>query len=439
MSKISRRNFLAKAAGAAAAGVFMPTLIPSSALGKGKTVAPSNRINVGVVGNGLQSNGHRNSFADRAETQVIAVCDVNETVLNRVQKDVEARSARRNNLTDYKGCDKYIDYQELIDRDDIDAVVVATPDHWHVAQALYAINRGKAVYCEKPLTLTIEEGRILSDAVKRNKGILQVGSQQRSEWQFRQAAQIVRNGLIGEIKEIYTGIGEFPPPMELPEEPIPDGFHYDKWLGATPWRPYNSERVKGNFGGGWRRFWEYGERKEGDWGAHHFDIIQWALGMDDSGPTMFCPQGTDGAPCRFYQYENGPRVYVNPPGSFNGGTKGQMIRFVGTKGEVRVSRGNKIYSDPPELARSAMKSGTVRLHPVTSHHNDWLEAIKTGRDPICTAEIGHRTATICHLSAMALRLNRTINWDPKKEAIIGDEQANSMVSRPRRAPYYLGA
>ncbi len=437
MSKISRRNFLAKAAGAAAAGIVLPTIIPASALGKNGTVAPSNRINCGIIGNGMQSGGHRHNLSSRKETQMLAVCDVKEDVLKRVQEEVNRITGGRNDMSGYKGCDAYIDYQELIDRPDIDAVCIVTPDHWHVAQALYAVNRGKAVYCEKPLTLTIEEGRILSDAVKRNGAILQVGSQQRSEWQFRKAAELVRNGKIGKVKEIYTGIGDFRFPAILPEQPIPSTLHYDKWLGQTPWFPYNEQRIKGDYGGGWRNYWEYGSRKEGDWGAHHYDIIQWALGMDNSGPTTFYPYNeNNGCRCRSYSYDKGPTVYVNPP---DGLTKGYMIRFVGEEGEIRVSRGGKIETMPFTLSNSVLEAGSLALHASQNHMTDWVNSIKTGRQPICTAEIGHRTATICHLNAISMRLNRIVKWDPAKEMIIGDEQAKSMQSRPRRAPYFLGA
>lgn len=453
MAKISRKNFISKVAGAAAAGVMMPTFIPSSALGKAGTVAPSNRINVAFIGHGCQSGGHRGDMARRPDTQILAVCDVKTDVLDKVYGEVE-RINRERGIAD--SLQKTIYYQECLDRDDIDAAFVVTPDHWHVGISLYAILRGKHVYCEKPLTLTVREGRILADAAKRANVRFQTGSQQRSEEGFRKTAELVRNGAIGKIKEIYISIGNFPPPLELPATPYPEWMpehNYDLWLGPTPWRPFHPERVKGDYGGGWRRFWEYGARKEGDWGAHHFDIVQWALGMDDSGPTTFCPKGTDGAPCRFYRYDqkckdvcgSSPTIYVNPPGDmgkgkFGGGTRGQAIRFVGESGELLTNRGNVCLSDPDKsLARLALKPGTTRLHPSGAHREDWIHAIKTGRDTICNAEIGHRTASVCHLSSIALRLNRTVKWDPKKEEVIGDDQATSMLDRPRRAPYFLGA
>ena len=437
MKKITRRDFLKKSTAAAFAGAFLPAIIPATALGKGGAIAPSERIVFGCIGMGGQMRGHRDFYAGYRESQVIAVCDVRKSNREDSKRAVEAISARRSELQNYKGCDTTEDYQDIIGRDDIDAVVIATPDHWHVQIALAAAKAGKHVYLEKPMSLTIEEGKILSDAVRRTGIKLQVGTQQRTEDSFRKAAEIVRNKLIGDVKEIYTDIGVFAQPKILKEEPIPEGFNYEKWLGPSPWYPYNAERVRSFWNGGWRCFWDYGCRKDGDWGAHHYDIIQWALGKDDSFPTRFCPPNTDGSKCRFFEYENGPRVYVNPFGQ-NGGTKGAMIRFVGTKGEVRASRGNYIYTDPEWLAKGALPNGCTRLQRVASIREDLIACIRNGGTPICNADVGYHTSTTCQLSAMALRLNRVVNWDAKNEKVIGDPVAQSMTSRVRRAPYFLG-
>ncbi len=421
----------------AVAGVFFPTIIPSSALGKSGAVAPSNRIVFGCIGVGSQMRGHRDFFAGFRESQVIAVCDVNKKNRDDSKQAVESISARRADLSNYKGCDTTEDYQDIIMRDDIDAVAIATPDHWHVQIALAAVNAGKHVYLEKPMSLTIEEGQILRDAVNRTGVKLQVGTQQRTEASFRRAAEVVRNGLIGDVKEIYTDIGVFAQPKILKEEPIPEGFNYEKWLGPSPWYPYNAERVRSFWNGGWRCFWDYGCRKDGDWGAHHYDIIQWALGMDNSFPHLFCPQNTDGSKCRFFEYKNGPRVFVNPKDQ-NGGTKGYMIRFVGSKGEVRASRGNALYADDERLIKGSLPSGSVRLQQVHSIREDLIFCIRSGATPICNANVGYHSGTTCQLSAMALRLNRPIKWDTKNEKVIDDPVAQSMTSRVRRAPYFLG-
>ena len=230
-------------------------------------------------------------------------------------------------------------------------------------------------------------------------------------------------------------MGEFPPePKNLKEEPIPEGFNYDKWLGQTPWRPYNAERVLGNYGGGWRRFYEYGIRKDGDWGAHHFDIIQWALGMDDSGPTDFYPENSDGSEFRHYRYANDPTVYVNTPMKNN-----HMIHFIGDEGEILVSRGARIETSPSVLRSIPMRAKDIRLQVSDDHRKNFLDAIIYGKKNICPAEIGHRSATVCHLMSFARRLNSHVNWDPKTETITNNPAAAAMISRPRRAPYYLGA
>ena len=270
----------------------------------------------------------------------------------------------------------------------------------------------------------------MSDTARQYGAIMQVGSQQRSERAFRKACEIVRNGWIGKVHTIYTHLGEFPPPQTLPGEPIPDGFDYDRWLGPTPWYPYNKKRVEGNYGGGWRCFWDYGSRKNGDWGAHHFDIIQWALGMDDSGPVEFFPKGYNGAEYQSHVYADGTKVWKNHPVK-----NGQMIQFIGDKGEVLVSRGDRLETTPAELKDRPLAPGDIHLYESYNHEGNWIECIKTRKQPICPAEVGHRTATVCHLNGIAERLNRPIKWDPAKEQIIGDAEASRWLDRPRRMPY----
>ena len=310
--------------------------------------------------------------------------------------------------------------------------MVVTPDHWHTMISVAAMKSGKDVYVQKPMTLTIREGRLMSDTARQYGAILQVGSQQRSERAFRKACEIVRNGWIGKVHTIYTQLGEFPPPQTLPEEPTPDGFDYDRWLGPTPWYPYNKKRVEGNYGGGWRCFWEYGSRKNGDWGAHHFDIIQWALGMDNSGPVEFIPKGYQGAEYQSHVYADGTKVWKNHPAK-----NGEMIQFIGESGEVLVSRGDRLETTPATLKDRPLAPGDIHLYESYDHEGNWLECIKTRKPPICPAEIGHRTATVCHLNGIAERLNRPIKWDPVKEEIIGDASASRWLDRPRRTPYVM--
>jgi len=223
----------------------------------------------------------------------------------------------------------------------------------------------------------------------------------------------------------------------MPEQPIPDGFDYDRWLGSTPWFPYNSERVLGSYGGGWRCHWEYGSRMQGDWGAHHFDIVQWALGMDDSGPVAFMPAGIDGDNLQTHTYANGTvvtRIKKSIPGRL---TDDYMIRFIGESGEVLVARGECLETSPTNIIRHPLANSDVRLYRSNDHRSNWLDCIRTRKQPICPASVGYRSATICALSAIAQRLQRPLKWDPVKEEILGDEEASRYLDRPRRAPYFI--
>ena len=425
---MNRRNFIKSAT----LGALAFQVLPSRVLGRGG-ISPSNKINMAIIGNGLISRGHRRFFSAAPETQVVALCDVHRDRLMFAKNEAEKITKARTD-TGFKSIETYARYQDVLARDDIDAVCICTPDHWHVAIAMKAIEMGKAVYVEKPMSLTVEEGRLLSDLVKAKGGILQVGTQQRSEWAFRRAAELVLNGYIGNVKQIDTQIGLFPPaPENLPEEPIPEGFDYDMWLGPTKWYPYNSFRVLGNYSKGWRCFYDYGQRKDGDWGAHHFDIIQWALGMDNSGPTDFYPANSDGSPYRHYRYANGVSVFVNAPVPNK-----HMIRFIGDEGEIFVSRGARLDCSNPLIKEVARKSSDIRLPVSDNHRMDFIDAIRSGKTNVSPVEVGHRSATVCHLMSIANRLNAHVKWDPVAEKVLNNEQAVSMLSRPRRAPYFLG-
>ncbi len=424
----TRRSFLRSAAAAGALPAF-PAIVPATVFGQ---TAPSNRIHMGLIGMGLMMGGHLRGMCGRPDVQVLAVCDVDRGRRDKARESVESAYAQARASGTYKGCDAVNEFERVVERADIDAVLICTPDHWHAPIACAAIRAGKDVYVQKPMTLTLREGRVLSDLARSHGAIVQVGSQQRSERAFRRACEIVRNGWIGKVHKIYARLGEFPPPASLPEQPLPEGFDYDRWLGPTPWFPYNEERVKGNYGGGWRRFWEYGSRKNGDWGAHHFDIIQWALGKDDSGPVQFIPKGFDGAEHQTHIYADGTKVLRDHPTRDN-----QMIQFIGTEGEVCVSRGDKLDTVPVDLKDRPLGPNDVRLYESRNHEENWIECIRTRRDPICTAEIGHRTASICCLSGIAERLGRPLKWDPAKEEIVDDPAASRWLDRPRRAPYVM--
>ncbi|MEE9367598.1 MAG: Gfo/Idh/MocA family oxidoreductase [Pontiella sp.] len=425
-SSISRRSMLCKSAAGASAAILAPTVIPSSALGFAGYTAPSNRLTFGMIGHGLMMRGHFNNMLNRGNVQILAVCDVDRAKRERAKDQVNSKYSN-------KDCASYNEHEKIVERTDIDACFVVTPDHWHVPISLDAIRSGKDVYVEKPMSLTIKEGRILSDAVRRHGAILQVGSQQRSEKSFGKAVEMVRNGWIGNVHTVYAKLGRFPDGNVLKEEPIPEGFDYERWLGPTPWYPYNKKRVEGNYGGGWRSYWEYGARKNGDWGAHHYDIIQWALGRDQSGPEFFFPKGYDDSGCQGYKYKNGPIIYRD----FSKRKYNSMIEFYGDKGSIGVGRNGDLKTDPGELKNQPLSPSETHLMGTESHHDNFLNAIKTRKRTIADVEVGHRTATICHLSAISERLNRTVKWDPSKEEIIGDAEASKWLDRPRRAPYTL--
>lgn len=426
--KISRRAAIKKGLAGILAAALAPEFIPSSLLGAS---APSKRINIGMIGNGLQCGGHFAALIGRDDCRLVAFCDVNLSKAEKLRDQAKEHYASQSRSGSYEGPVAYSYHEELLARGDIDAVWICTPDHWHVPLSIAAMRTGRDVYCEKPLTLTIREGRTLVDTARRYGRILQTGSQQRSNGAFRKAAEIVRNGWLGKITRIRTSLGEFPQAPVLAEQPVPKGFDYDRWLGPTPWRPYNEARVRGDFGGGWRCFYEYGARKNGDWGAHHFDIIQWALGMDESGPVSFTPKGWQGTPYQTHRYANGITVE-----RVDEGLKA-MIEFTGTEGTVWVSRGDYLVTDPADLASRPLRSSDVHLYVSENHQGDFLDSVRTRQRPICDVETGHRSATVCHLNAIAERLGRPIEWDPSTEQIPNDPEASQWLDRVRRSPYAL--
>ncbi len=424
--KLSRRSFLRISSFTGAAMVTGPLELKAQNSKTGGVSPANSRIGLGVVGCGLKTNQtHLRAFAGADDVEILAVCDVNRKQLEKGLKEVNARGS--------KSCEATAFYEEVLERDDIDAVLVSTPDHWHAAIAIAAMRAGKDVYVEKPMTLTVEEGKAMRDAEQRYGRVVQVGSQQRSNPNFRKAAEIVRNGLIGEITEVHTTIGNFPEPFLNKPEPIPEDLDYDRWLGPAPYEEYFAERVKGSYGGGWRCFWDYGSRKLGDWGAHHFDIIQWALGMDESGPVEFLPASGDDVENDTFVYGNGTRVSIN-----SGQTEGFMIRFIGTEGEAMVTRRDiGLVTKPSYLANQPLPSSAERLYFSNDHHRNWLDCIKSRKTPVCPAFVGHRTGSICQVMGIAKRLGRSLKWDPVQEMIVGDPVANRHLARPRRAGYEL--
>jgi predicted dehydrogenase len=428
----SRRTFL-KQAGLTVGAVGFPTVIPSRALGLAGSVAPSNRITLGFIGMGRMAKGHLGSFLNDADVQVLAICDVERGRREAQAKRVEDHYGQRDKDGSYKGCDAYNDFRVICARNDIDAMVIATPNQWHALTAIEAAKNGKDIYLEKPLTRTIGEGKALRNAVRRYGRILQTGSQQRSDRAFRFACELVRNGRIGAVKEVHVNVGGPPEEDYLAAEEVPEGLDWDLWLGPCPWRPYSSVLAPPESFDGWPR-WRYYRPYAGgnmtDFGAHHFDIAQWGLGMDETGPVRVTPPDDQHA-FLTYTYANGIRMYRG------GARSGAAVEFVGTEGRVAVNRGQYLETDPAYLKREVFSPEETHLYESRDHKRNWLDSVRTRREPICPVEIGHRTATVCHIGNIAYWLNRPLDWDPETETFVDDPEANRLLDRPMRAPWRL--
>jgi predicted dehydrogenase len=421
---ITRRVFLRRAGLAAAAA---PLILPRTSFGSPSRAAPSERIGLGIIGLKKMGRAHVQNLLGFRDVQIIAVCDVDAVARAEARERVDQHYAAEQADGRYRGCLAYNEYERLLDRDDVDAVVIATPEHWHALMAIAAARAGKDVYCEKPLALTIREARAMVDTARRYQTVFQTGSQQRSSAEFRRACELVRSGYIGEVREVHVGIGPPSGVVCLPEQPIPEGFDYDRWLGPAPWAPYHETRCGSYYEDGWRRIRDYSGGKMTDWGAHHFDIAQWGLGMDRSGPVEIMPPTGSDVPHLTYRYANGVRMIKDDA---NG------VRFVGTEGEVEVNRGH-LRTQPEGLARQPLKPDDVHLYESRGHYADWFECIRARRRPICDVETGCRSVTVCHLGNIAFWTKRSIRWDPAREEIVGDEGAARWLDRPKRAPYRL--
>ena len=432
-----RRDFLkVTAAGALAA----PWIVPASVFGQN---APSNRIAMGMVGPGRMGRGDLGDVLGRPEAHVIAVCDLDRNRVNDAKALVERLYAEQRADQTYSGCATHDDYRELVERPDLDAVLVCTPDHWHTMPAVAAIRAGKDVFLQKPLTYYIQEGRILSDAVKRYGRILQVGSQQRSDARFRQACELVRNGRIGKLRHIKVGFGLDPGTTPKSVMPVPDNLNYDMWLGPAMWAPYTEERVhpqRGYGRPGWLRIRDYGAGMITGWGSHHMDIAHWGMGIEESGPIEIEGHATfpkDGlwnvhGPFSIdYLYPNGVTLSctgneVNPQG----------VTFEGDDGWVYVRRG-AIDAHPKSLLDSVIGPNEIHLYRSRNHKGNWLECIRTRRDPVAPVENGHRSNSACLLGQIAMLLDRKIKWDPKTETFPNDPEATQYLMGAMRAPYTI--
>jgi len=420
----SRRRFLQASALAAAS----PLVVSSHVLGAGGA-APSNRITLGFIGIGKQGEYHLRRLVKNQAVRIVGICEVYKQFRDMAVDLVNAT---------YKdtACKSTVDYRALLGRDDLSAVLIATPDHWHALCALEAARQGKDIYCEKPLTLTIHEANLMVEAVRRYGSVFQTGSQQRSSREFRQACELVRNGRIGRIKSVHVNVGGPSRPCDLPGEPTPEGLDWDRWLGPAPDRPFNAVlRPPHNKSfPNWRSYREYSGGGMTDWGAHHFDIAQWGLGKDGTTPVEIYPPGTKHPKMLTYVYADGTPMYRG--GQTDDGRKVNGVLFTGEKGWVEVNRGH-LKTEPESLRTVEVGPNEVHLYRSPGHHADWINCIRSRQRPICDVPIGASSVTVCHLGNIAFWLKRPLKWNPRKHDFVGDPEASRWVDRPRRAPYTL--
>lgn len=396
-------------------------------------MAPSDEINLGIIGCGAQGRWTlAPEFARRAN--LIAASDCESRQL-QAMTEIVAKETEKAKGKAYQGFKTYSDYKELLARKDIDAVIIATPDHWHAVQTIEACRAGKDVYVEKPMAHSIEEGRAMANAVEKYNRVLQVGNMQRSWRNFRHACELVRNGYIGDIKEIKVSIGPPPVAYNLPAQPIPPTLDWERWIGPGPMNPYNEELappMERNMFPNWRNYKEYGGGMITDWGAHMFDIAQWAMGMDDSGPIEFIPADGKEFKALTMRYANGTLMTHEPIRSDDGNS----VRFIGSNGVIDISR-SFLDTIPAKLQDHVIGDNEIKLYRSDDHYNDFLTAMKTRKQPLSTVEIGHRTNTLCLIVNLCYEFDRKLTWNPEKEEFFFDGEANKRRGNPIRAPYSI--
>jgi predicted dehydrogenase len=447
----SRRAFLRETVQASAAGLAFPTIIPGSALGLSGGVAPSNRVTVAIIGTGNQGFNDIRSFLVDERVRLVAVCDVNRESRgywegkiggrDPAKRLVEQHYAAERRDGKYRGCEAYVDYREILGRPDIDAVEVCTPDHWHAIPVIAACKAGKDIYCQKPLSLTIAEGRAMSYAVSKSGVVFQTGSQQRSDRRFRRACELVRNGRIGALKQVrvgmpggrtdYAKVGD----RKKPEQ-VPKGFEYDLWLGPAPEALYAPARCHVNF----RWIYDYSGGNVTDWGGHHPDCAQWGMGTELTGPVLIRNARAAFTPDPLWNtateysfeavYENGLTMLIS--------NKEKMgVTFEGTEGKIYVNRG-ELKAEPKALLDSKIGDDGVQLYKSDNHFRNFIDCVLSRGPTAAPVEVAHRSITICHLGNIAMRLGRdTLRWDPRTERIIADDEAAKLLSRPYRDPWFL--
>ncbi len=429
---MNRRQFLKSTLSAAIAA---PYIIPASALGKDGFTAPSDRITIGCIGVGGMGTANMNSFLGKPEAQILAVCDVDTKHRNRARDTVNERYGN-------KDCATYNDFREVLARNDIDAISLATPDHWHGIIAVAAARAGKDIYGEKPLAYTISEGRAVVDAVQRHGVVWQTGSWQRSQQHFRFGCELVRNGRIGKVHTVRVGLphGNSIDNRGTQPAPVPEGFDYDMWLGPAPARPYNPSRCHWNF----RWISDYSGGQLTDWAGHHCDIANWGMNTEYSAPIAIegravYPPAQDGlfdTPESYYfecKFAEGFTMIV---ADRRQQPKGMGVQFIGENGWVYVDRSG-IDAEPKSLLTSIIGPNEMQLYKSNDHHQNFLDCVRTRALTITPAEVAHHSIMIGHLGVIAMKLGRKVEWDGARERFVNDTQADRMLSRPMRSPWHL--
>jgi predicted dehydrogenase len=431
-TQFSRRFFIRSTAAVTAASTLPKWFLEQSAHGATRELGPNDQPAIALIGCGGQGRGDAHNASKHA--RIVAVCDVDQKNLAEGKKL-------------FPDAKEYADFREVMLRDDIHAIICGTPDHWHTLVSTAAMRAGKDVYCEKPLTLTIDEGKHLVKTMRDTKRVLQTGSQQRSDRKFRLACELVRNGRIGKLKHINVWLPAGPRGGPFETKPVPPGLNWDMWLGQTPMVDYVPERCHGTF----RYWWEYSSGTMTDWGAHHNDIGLWGLGLDRSGPVSvegkplveMIPGGfTASSEYEIhFTYENGVTQTTrstkgdNPAGGADQkDSQRNGVKFEGTDGWIWVTRGD-IDASNPELLTQPLPASAERLYESSDHMKNFFDCVRSRKQPICDAEIGHRSASVCHLGTIALRLGRKLQWDPKNEQFVNDAEANKWVAREMRSGY----
>lgn len=438
---VSRRTFVA----AAGAAIAVPHIIPASALGKEGNVAPSERIVMGVIGTGGQARGLTGNAINQPDTQIVALCDVNAKNVEKAKKEVDEFYGNQDAQT-------YHDFRELNARDDIDAVIIGTPDHWHALISIDAAKHGKDLYCEKPLTWSLGEGRAVVKAVRDNKRVFQVGSMQRSDGRFKRACELVRNGYLGKIKHINVSLPDYGNHIWVDEFPkAPDHLDWEFYVGPATWTPFHPKRYDWD----WRWWMAFGGGQMMDWIGHHGDIAHMAMDWDNTGPEMVTGIRRDpvternnlyDAPARYRfecEYKGGITMTVanasDMPEEFKQAAGDRLgTQFIAKDGAwIYVDRG-EFKASNEELMKVRPKDSDFRFRPERNHMRDFLDCIKTRKDPIAPVNAGHRSASIGHLGKIACTLGASFKWDPETETFPKEPSLNGLLTRKYRGDWTLG-